>query len=50
VGLTVKAHANASGYVYVNIPHSLCQQCSISKQTVFMTVVEGGKLILKQEV
>lgn len=48
-GMTVTAHSNTSGYVYINIPRSLCQQCSIGKNTVFTIAVVDGKLILKQE-
>jgi len=49
VGTEIKAHSNTSGYVYLNLPRSLCQQCSVENMTVFIATVRNGKLILKQE-
>lgn len=48
-GTIVQAHSNTSGYVYLNLPRILCQQCAVVNKTVFIVAVIDGKLILKQE-
>ena len=48
-GTKLTAHANTSGYVYLNIPRLLCEQCGIVKETVFIAVIENGRLVIRQE-
>ncbi len=48
-GTKLTAHANTYGYVYLNIPKLLCEQCGVAKNTTFVAVIEDGHLVIRQE-